>query len=124
MSDFTTKFNLLKEIEKAANKRSKPIAFLIENGETYSHQEDERFSCLKIEINHIDYELYFDHLDRDKFHDLYEDSREDTELPYFRDMNFEDESIFILTDEYNIVKFIKNLEICDLEEFLTLLEEK
>lgn len=124
MSDFTIKFNLLKKIEEVANKRTRPITYTILNGISSANQEGERFSCLKIETNHIDCELYFDHLGRDKFHDLYDDEREESELPYFRDMGFEDETMFILQDEYQIVKFIKVLEINDLEKFLALLEKK
>lgn len=123
MSDFTIKFDLLKKIEEVANKRIKPITFLIEDSRSYFHQDGDRFSCLNIETKHLDYEFYFDNLDRDKFHDLYVGHEESIRLPYFRNMVFEDETMFILQDEYNIVKFIKLLEINDLEKFLSELKE-
>ena len=123
MSDFTIKFNLLIEIEEAANRRSYPITLLKYDGKRSFNRDGARFSSLRLIVDQYDYELYFDQYNRDKFHDLYEVDGENSKLPYFKDMIFEDESMFILSDEYNIVKFIKLLEISDLEQFLLELRE-
>lgn len=120
MSDFTTKFNLLIEIEKIANSsRVSPLTLFISDDVINSVMKcGEVYPFTNIIISNLDIEFYFDKNNKDGFHDLYIDDEDVIKIPYFRDMNFEDESIFILQDDYQIVKFIKLLEISDLEKFL------
>lgn len=125
MSDFTTKFNFLIEIEKLCNlRKDDPLTLLVsDKDDTKIMACGEVYSSVNIRISNLDIEFYFDKNYKDGFHDLYIGDNDRIETPYFRDMNFEDESLFILSDEYKIVKFIKLLEISDLEKFLSELKK-
>lgn len=119
MSDFTTKFNLLMEIEEIANRKDDPLILLVSDKDDTKIMEcGDVYPVINIKISNLDIEFYFDKNNKDGFHDLYIDDEDLIKIPYFRDMIFEDESMFILTDEYQIVKFIKLLKISDLEKFL------
>lgn len=118
MSDFTTKFNLLIEIEKLCNiRKDDSLSLFISYSDTANIMDcGEVYSAINIIISNLDIEFYFDKNNKDGFHDLYDNNL--IKIPYFKDMIFEDESMFILQDEYKIVKFIKLLKISDLEKFL------
>lgn len=119
MSDFTTKFNLLIEIEEIANRKDDPLILLVSDKDATEIMDcGEVYTAINIRISNLDIEFYFDKNNKDGFHDLYIGYSDLIKIPYFRDMNFEDESLFILQDDYQIVKFIKLLEISDLENFL------
>lgn len=119
MSDFTTKFNLLMEIEEIANRKEDPLILLVSDKDDSEIMDyGEVYSSVNIRIPNLDIEFYFDKNNKDGFHDLYIDDEDVIKIPYFKDMGFEDESMFILQDDYHIVKFIKLLKISDLEKFL------
>ena len=107
------------EIEEIANRKDDPLILLVsDKDDTKIMERGDVYPVINIKISNLDIEFYFDKNNKDGFHDLYIDDEDVIKIPYFRDMIFEDESMFILTDEYQIVKFIKLLKISDLEKFL------
>ena len=127
MSDFTKKFKLLKDIEHLANIRTESLRLEIRDGVGSVHRvySNDVFPYIKIVQENIEIELYFDKNDRDGNHDLYNDGDQYSlfKIPYFKDMIFGDDSMFILRDDYKIAKFIKLLSIKDLEMFKNKLRE-
>lgn len=121
---FIDKFNLLKEIEEVANNHSTlEMNYDPSNKEcTISFNIHDNFSSITIESEFGYMSVYFDKWSKDNCHDFY-DHYARIEFPYFKNMIFEDVTMFILQDEYKISKFIKQIPIDLLEEYLSKLKE-
>lgn len=122
--NFVDKFNLLIEIEKIAN-NCKSVLEMDYNPSNKDYNiyltNPGNFCSIVIKSQFDDMSVYFDKSSQDGCHDLYTSKR--IEFPYFEDMIFEDASMFILTDEYYISKFIKIIPLDGLKEYLSKLKE-
>ena len=123
-TQFIDKFNLLTEVEKIANKSTSVLDITVKDHEfIISSTVNEGYFCsITIETTDDFMSVYFDRYSKDGCHDFYI-SGVKIEFPYFKNMSFEDESMFILSDEYKISKFIKTVPLLILKEFLLKLKE-
>lgn len=121
---FIDKFNLLKEIEEVANNHSTlEMKYDQSNKECMmSPKRYDNFSSIVIESEFGYMSVYFDKFSKDNCHDFY-DHYTRIKFPYFKNMIFEDVAMFILQDEYKISKFIKQIPLDLLEEYLSKLKE-
>lgn len=123
--EFTDKFNLLIEIEEIANNCESVLSmeYNSSNKDYLMYLDNPgNFCSIVIESEFDDISVYFDRSSQDGCHDLYDPSIR-IELPYFRNMIFEDASMFILQDEYKISKFIKTIPLDILRKYLSKLKD-
>ena len=110
-SDFTKKFRLLIKIEELAFVSENKFKMVVSEDSLHQTKKAVYFNMISINNQTYYFRLCFDYFSyRDGFHDL-SIGVKNVEIPYFKNMNFEDESLFILSDEYQVSKFIKLISI-------------